>query len=279
MNYLQTKKESIEKEIAELRSEMNHLGDTPEDDRRYERKMRLSSILRTELSDIEDQIARVEKAAASEATVEITPEATAPEAVEEAVEEVAPEVESHTNNLQVLKAQIEEEITKAEKFAKTLWRSEASDSEVENAMGQLGGLRTALQLIRNQIAQAELDAYQSTVETTPEAVAVEAPVAINSTAKVAVSSVVAAHNAVMEEVAKIPGLKENATVRFYEDGTRVYFKDAYFRYDFTMVITERADGKINYRLEEQSTVPYSRRRRNKDLSSLASVIKFIAVAV
>ena len=174
MNYLQTKKESIEKEIAELRSEMNHLGDTPEDDRRYERKMRLSSILRTELSDIDDQIARVEKAAASEATV-------------------------------------------------------------------------------------------------------EAPVAINSIAKVAVSSVVAAHNAVMEEVAKIPGLKENATVRFYEDGTRVHFKDAYFRYDFTMVITERADGKINYRLEEQSTVPYSRRRRNKDLSSLASVMKFIAV--
>ena len=275
MNYLQTRKESIEKEIAELRSEMNHLGDTPEDDRRYERKMRLSSILRTELSDIEDQIARVEKAAASEATVEITPEATAPEAVEE----VAPEVEPHMNNLQILKAQIEEEITKAEKFAKTLWRSESSDSEVENAMGQLGGLRTALQLIRNQIAQAELDAYQSTVETTPEAVAVEAPVAINSTAKVAVSPVVAAHNAVMEEVVKIPGLKENATVYFYEDGTRVHFKDAYFRYDFTMVITERADGKINYRLEEQSTVPYSRRRRNKDLSSLASVIKFIAVAV
>ena len=159
------------------------------------------------------------------------------------------------NNLQVLKAQIEEEITKAEEFAKILWRSEASDSEVENAMGQLGGLRTALQLIRNQIAQAELDSYQSTIETTPEAVTpeavtVEAPVATNSTAKVAVSSVVAAHNAVMEGVAKIPGMKENATVYFYEDGTRVRFKDAYFRYDFTMVITERADGKINYRLEE-----------------------------
>lgn len=246
MNYLQTKKESIEKEIAELRSEMNHLGDTPEDDRRYERKMRLSSILRTELSDIDDQIARVEKATAASNT-EITPEATAPEAVEEAVEEVAPEVELHMNNLQILKAQIEEEITKAEKFAKTLWRSEASDSEVENAMGQLGGLRTALQLIRNQIAQAELDSYHPTIETTPEAVTVEA-VAINSTAKVAVSSVVAAHNAVMEGVAKIPGLKENATVYFYEDGTRVRFKDAYFQYDFTMVITERADGKINYRL-------------------------------
>ena len=203
------------------------------------------------------------------------------------------------NNLQILKAQIEEEITKAEEFAKILWRSEASDSEVENARGQLGGLRTALQLIRNQIAQAELDAYHPTIATTEEptpeavtpevvtveapvaveAVAVEAAVAINSIATVAVSSVVAAHNAVMEEVAKIPGLKENATVRFYEDGTKVHFKDAYFRYDFTMVITERADGKINYRLEEQSTVPYSRRRRNKDLSSLASVMKFIAVAV
>ena len=72
------------------------------------------------------------------------------------------------NNLQILKAQIEEEVAKAEKFARTLWRSEASDSEVENAMGQLGGLRTALQLIRNQIAQAELDAYHPTIVTTEE---------------------------------------------------------------------------------------------------------------
>lgn len=176
MENLQTRKAQLEKEIAETREYINSLGDTPQDDIRWEREMRYCSKLRTELMEINNKIAKAEKAAASEATV-------------------------------------------------------------------------------------------------------EAPVATNSIAKVAVSSVVAAHNAVMEEVAKIPGLKENATVRFYEDGTRVHFKDAYFRYDFTMVITERADGKINYRLEEQSTGPSGRRRRNKDLSSLASVMKFIAFAV
>lgn len=150
--------------------------------------------------------------------------------------------------------------------------------EIEKQKGLIMGLKSAIttaSFTKTICANKKAVTVEAPVEV--EAVAVEAPVAINSIAKVAVSSVVAAHNAVMEEVAKISGLKENATVRFYEDGTRVHFKDAYFRYDFTMVITERADGKINYRLEEQSTVPYSRRRRNKDLSSLASVMKFIAV--
>lgn len=153
--------------------------------------------------------------------------------------------------------------------------------EIEKQKGLIMGLKSAIttaSFTKNICANKKAVTVEAPVEAVAvEAVAVEAPVATNSIAKVAVSSVVAAHNAVMEEAAKIPGLKENATVRFYEDGTRVHFKDAYFRYDFTMVITERADGKINYRLEEQSTVPYSRRRRNKDLSSLASVMKFIAV--
>ena len=159
--------------------------------------------------------------------------------------------------------------------------------EIEKQKGLIMGLKSAITtasftktICANKKAvtvEAPVEVEAVAVEeVVVEAVAVEAPVAINSIAKVAVSSVVSAHNAVMEEVAKIPGLKENATVRFYEDGTRVHFKDAYSRYDFTMVITERADGKINYRLEEQSTVPYGRRRRNKDLSSLASVMKFIA---
>ena len=72
------------------------------------------------------------------------------------------------NNLQILKAQIEAEITKAEEWVKKLNRSEASDYTIENERGFLSGLQTALQLIRNQIAQAEADAYHPTIATTEE---------------------------------------------------------------------------------------------------------------
>ena len=72
------------------------------------------------------------------------------------------------NNLQILEAQIEAEITKTEKWVKELNRSEASDCTVENERGYLLGLQTALQLIRNQIAQAKADAYHPTIATTEE---------------------------------------------------------------------------------------------------------------
>lgn len=72
------------------------------------------------------------------------------------------------NNLQILKAQIEAEITKTEEWVKKLNRSEASDYTIENERGFLSGLQTALQLIRNQIAQAEADAYHPTIATTEE---------------------------------------------------------------------------------------------------------------
>jgi hypothetical protein len=72
------------------------------------------------------------------------------------------------NNLQILEAQIEEEITKTKEWIKRLNRSEASDWKVENERGYLSGLQTALQLIRNQIAQAKVDTAYPTIATTEE---------------------------------------------------------------------------------------------------------------
>ena len=72
------------------------------------------------------------------------------------------------NNLQVLEAQIEAEITKTEEWVKGLNRSEASDWKAENERGYLSGLQTALQLIRNQIAQAKADTTYTTIATTEE---------------------------------------------------------------------------------------------------------------
>lgn len=72
------------------------------------------------------------------------------------------------NNLQILEAQIEAEITKSEKWVKKLNRSEASDWKEESERGYLSGLQTALQLIRNQIAQAKADTAYPTIATTEE---------------------------------------------------------------------------------------------------------------
>lgn len=144
--------------------------------------------------------------------------------------------------------------------------------EIEKQKGLIMGLKSAIttaSFTKNICANKKAVTVEAPVEV--EEVAVEAPVAV--------SSIVSAHNAVMEEVAKIPGLKENAREYFHEDYTMVQFKGSCLDGEFTMVITEEAYGKINYRLEEKSTGPSGRRRRNKDLSSLAFVMKFIAVAV
>jgi len=167
------------------------------------------------------------------------------------------------NNLQILKAQIEEEITKAEKFAKTLWRSEASDSEVENAMGQLGGLRTALQLIRNQIAQAELDAYQSTIETTeepaPEVTTPEAttPEPVEEVATEVVVEPISnpaqrAFNGLMNQVKELPQYRKHSLMVISQ---QPYYVQAEFKGInspnwVTLDVMEKADA-IHYRLEKR----------------------------
>ena len=60
MNNLQTRKAQIEKEIAETREYINSLGNTPQDDIRWEREMRYCSRLRTELLEINNKIAKAE---------------------------------------------------------------------------------------------------------------------------------------------------------------------------------------------------------------------------
>ena len=260
MNYLQTRKAQLEKEIAETREYINSLGDTPQDDIRWEREMRHTSRLRTELLELNNKIAKVAKSRKSyyHFEHEITPETTAPESVEEVAPEVETEVESHMNNLQILKAQIEEEVAKAEKFARTLWRSEASDSEVENAMGQLGGLRTTLQLIRNQIAQAELDSYHPTIaatdEPTPEAVTPEVveEVATKLVVEPISNPAQRAFDGLMNQVKELPQYRKHSLMVISQQPhyVQVEFKGKSNPNWVTLDVMEKADA-IHYRLEKR----------------------------
>ena len=95
MNNLQTRKAQIEKEIAETREYINSLGNTPQDDIRWEREMRHCSRLRTELLEINNKIAKAKKATTT-SNVAITPEA---------VEETT--VEAPANDAQMVMAQLE----------------------------------------------------------------------------------------------------------------------------------------------------------------------------
>ena len=117
MNYLQTRKAQIEEEIAETREYINSLGDTPQDDIRWEREMRHCSRLRTELLEINNKIARVAKAEKTTTTsnTEITPEETTPEPVEEVATEVELPAEAPANDAQMVMAQLEESMAETKR--------------------------------------------------------------------------------------------------------------------------------------------------------------------
>ena len=231
MNYLQTKKESIEKEIAELRSEMNHLGDTPEDDRRYERKMRLSSILRTELSDIDDQIARAEKATAA-SNVAITPEATTPEPVEEVVTEVELPAEAPANDAQMVMAQLEESMAETKR---NVAHTEALYQQLKEALG------------------------------TPVA---EAKPITERPAKPLKSPAMRAFNGLMAQVNGIPQYnKESLTPVTNQPALiQVEFKGAENPHLIMLDVFEQGDGTIIYQLEKRlvDTDEYSGLLRTDD---------------
>ena len=118
MNNLQTRKAQIEKEIAETREYINSLGSTTQDDIRWEREMRHTSRLRTELLEINNEIAKAEKATAA-SNVAITPEATTPEPVEEVATEVETEVElpaeAPVNDAQMVMAQLEKSMAQTKR--------------------------------------------------------------------------------------------------------------------------------------------------------------------
>lgn len=114
MNNLQTRKESIEKEIAETREYINSLGDTPQDDIRWEREMRYCSRLRTELLEINNKIAKAEKATTT-SNVATTPEAITPEPVEEVATEVELPAEAPANDAQMVMAQIEKSMAQTKR--------------------------------------------------------------------------------------------------------------------------------------------------------------------
>lgn len=107
MNNLQTRKAQIEKEIAETREYINSLGDTPQDDIRWEREMRYCSRLRTELLEINNKIVQA-KNDDTTLNVATTPEATAPEPVEEVATEAELPAEAPANDAQMVMAQLEE---------------------------------------------------------------------------------------------------------------------------------------------------------------------------
>lgn len=114
MNNLQTRKEQIEKEIAETREYINSLGDTPQDDIRWEREMRHCSRLRTELLEINNKIVQA-KNDDTTLNVAITPEATTPEPVEEVATEVELPAEAPANDAQMVMAQLEKSMAQTKR--------------------------------------------------------------------------------------------------------------------------------------------------------------------
>lgn len=114
MNNLQTRKAQLEKEIAETREYISSLGNTPEDDMRWEREMRYCSRLRTELFEINNEIAKAEKATAA-SNVATTPEATAPEPVEEVATEVELPAEAPANDAQMVMTQLEKSMAQTKR--------------------------------------------------------------------------------------------------------------------------------------------------------------------
>lgn len=110
MNNLQTRKAQIEKEIAETREYINSLGDTPQDDIRWEREMRYCSRLRTELLEINNKIVQA-KNDDTTLNVAITPEETTPESVEE----VAIEEELQSSDAEHVIAQLEKSMAQTKR--------------------------------------------------------------------------------------------------------------------------------------------------------------------
>ena len=174
------------------------------------------------------------------------------------------------NYLQTAKAQIEEQIEKTREYSTILRRrnSPEFDRKLDDAGALIGGLQTALQIINNQIAQAELDASaqryaqhaqeESEVEVEePEAITPEAVVAQEEAPEVTVEplliGVERALNSLMAQVKVLPQYKEGTfkVLSHQPYAISIELTGQSNPHWIELDIREDVDGNITYQFEKR----------------------------